>query len=880
MPDLIKLITIPRAMHNIPIADVVRELGTNVISGLTSDEAAARLKRFGANSIAESKGTSVWIILVRQFKSPIVFLLLFAATLSLIYAKWGDATAILIVLLINAVIGFAMEFKAERSMMSLKSLTKSFGKVVRHGSLHEIPLEQFVPGDILYVEAGDIVSADARIFESSQLQINESALTGESIPVEKSDQVLPADIAVADRSNMLYKGTPVTRGNGKAIVCATGMNTELGKIAEMVERAEDTATPIEKKLEQFSRKLIWITLVLVVIIFLTGIINGKGIIEMLSTVIALSVAAIPEGLPIVATLALAYGMIKMARQNVIVKKLASVETLGGTNIICTDKTGTLTLNKIHVSRGITRLTNDNAVPGPADELLIKAAVLCNTAHIDHRDGADLEVGDPLEVGLLLYARDQGIDIQKLRTDFRKIMEEPFKSETKVMVTLHESPEGKIVFAKGAAEEIINPCSSYFDGEIEKEFSQDIKDQWLRLSEAEASNGNKLIAFAYKNGGDSVENEDLTFVGLTSLIDPPRQEVPDAIRQCHRAGIKVVMITGDHPATAKNVAKQVGIIEHSESAVILGPDMRPFQDLTQQQKEQWKAAPVFARVSPAQKLDLIEVLQEDKKIIAMTGDGVNDAPALKKADIGIAMGLRGTAVAKDVADMVLKDDSFTSIVTAIREGRIIFENIRKFLMFLLSSNLSEIIVIALLFISNLSLIITPLQILFINLLSDVFPALALGFSAGSQGIMNRKPRDPEKPLLSNRQWLSVIVYAVIIAGFTFGAGIISQGGFNISANSAQASTIVFYTLILAQMFHVFSVGDHGVFFFQSDIFRNQYVWGGVSLSIGLGVLAYLIEPVRQALGVAVLDGQSVLLVIGCSLGSFALIQVLKRMNVIH
>lgn len=862
-------------MFHIPVSQVQRTLKSNSDTGLSSSEVAGRRKQFGPNAIAHEKDEGLVIIFVRQFKSPIILLLFIAAAISFFFNEWIDAIAILIVLLINAIVGFFMEYQAQRSMKSLHDLTRTYAKVIRDGVFQEIQAEDFVPGDILYVEAGDVVVADARIYNPANLQTVESALTGESVPVEKSDIVLQADVPLAERVNMIYKGTYVTRGNTRAIVCNTGMQTELGKIAAMVQRATEGATPIERKLGVFSRRLIWITAVIVVVIFTAGIPGGRDVFEMLRTAIAMAVAAIPEGLPIVATLALAYGMIKMARKNVIVKKLAAVETLGGTTIICTDKTGTLTLNSIRVDKV---LTPDGESTGPGTtmsyDLVLKSAVLCNTAHLTDNGG---EVGDPLETGLLKFAADKSIDIAALRTQFRTVKELPFTSETKIMASLHETGDGAVIFAKGAAEELIARCSRYLYGDEPKEFLSGEKSRWTNRADELASSGLKVIAFAYREA-EGLEKElasDLVFTGLAGLIDPPRKEVPDAIRECRSAGIRVVMVTGDHPSTAKNIALQLGIIGPADADVLHGSEMKNYDDLTREEKERWKNIQVFARVSPRQKLDLISVYQEEGNIIAMTGDGVNDAPALKKADIGIAMGKRGTAVAQEVADMVLKDDSFSSIVVAIKEGRVIFENIRKFLMYLLSSNLSEIIVVATVFVAGFSFQLFPLQILFINLISDVFPALALGAGQGSQDIMKRPPRDPKSPVMSNKQWISVMIYAVIIAGFTLASALLSGAGNDVR----HVNNILFYTLILSQLLHVFNMGDRHVIFYKSEVFKNKFVWAGVTLSLALSVLAYFIRPVRDVLHLQPVAIDSLAVILGFSLASFVIIQTLKRLNLI-
>jgi len=865
-------------MHHLPPHIIEKQLGTNLNVGLSNDEAVQRLQKYGPNSIQEVNEVPGFLILLRQFKGPIVYLLLLASVLSGIYQKWSDVVAILAVLIINAVIGFLMEFKADRSMNALKKLGSTQAKVVRGGILQEVESRNIVVGDVIFIEAGDLVSADARIFHSVQFQVDESALTGESVPVEKTEKVLSMNTPLADQENMIFKGTFVTRGNARAVVVATAMETKLGRIALLVSGSGDATTPIEKKLSEFSKKLIWITLLICLIIFITGIIRGNAVVDMLNTVIALFVAAIPEGLPVVATLALAHGMMKMAGRNVIVKKLASVETLGGTNVICTDKTGTLTYNKISVSHFLTSDFNSlfHQEHTHSAQQMLRAFILCNNATIE--DGTGKEIGDPLETGLLLFA-DKLSNMNALRIAFPKIGEEPFRSETKWMATLHAHDGEKILFAKGAAEVIISMSSQYLEGDEQRTFTPELKKQWLERSVEEASRGLKVLAFAIA----SPRHEELlnirgklTFLGLVALMDPPRSDVPQAIRLCHDAGIKVVMITGDHPSTARNIAAQVGIIAADNRAqVIEGSAMKPYNKLTAENKLEWKSAKVFARVSPEQKLDLVRVMQEDGHVVAMTGDGVNDAPALKQADIGIAMGLRGTEVAKEVAHMILRDDSFSSIVAAVREGRTIFENIRKFLMFLLSGNLSEILIVAFLFLTGSALSFVPLQILFINLLTDVFPALALAFTRGSRNLMNKPPRDPSKPVLNNLQWITVVVYAAVIATSSLCTVIVMT-----DESPATSSTVLFYTLILSLLLHVFNVGDQQEPIFKTEIIRNIYVWLGIILSALFAVGVYFIPPARSILHLGEIKTFHLITIAAGASLSLVVIQVLKKSKLIY
>jgi P-type Ca2+ transporter type 2C len=870
----IKLNIIP---YSIEPEAVISALQSDGASGLSSSEVEKRLKEYGANKIEAKKNKSLWLIFLDQFKSPIVWLLVFAAGLSFYFGEWVDGIAILTVILINALIGFYMEYQAERSMNELKKLFAVPAKVLRDKKMEDINAEGIVPGDVVYVEAGDMIPADGRIFKASQIQIDESALTGESVPVEKQIEKLETDTTLAERNNMLYKGTYTTKGNGYYVVTETGMETELGKIAQMVQTAEQAATPLEKKLEDFSKKLIWITVVLVIVIFITGLLNGQKLLEMLETSIALAVAAIPEGLPIVATMALAQGMMKMAKHNVIVKKLSAVETLGGTNVICTDKTGTLTQNKIEVNTIITSANNAEAL-----EIINRIAVLCNTAELQNNNGAVKEIGDPLEIGLLKFALKNNFNIQDYRSQFPKIKEEPFSSETRIMATLHQSKKELTSYAKGATEELLIRCNRILEKEGIVELNAKKKEHWTRKAEELANSGLKVIAGAYNpatsSDGEMVVN--LVFVGLFGMIDPPRKEVFDAMKECKTAGINVIMITGDHPATAKNIALELGIASNDNFKAMLGKEMTDYEHLTVQEKSNWLDTKVFARVSPKQKLDLVTVLQERKNIVGMTGDGVNDAPALKKADIGIAMGLRGTQVSQEVADMVLKDDSFSSIVVAIKQGRVIFENIRKFVIFLLSCNLSELMVIATASVLHLHFQLLPLQILFINLITDVLPALALGVTEGSPDIMQRPPRKMNEPIIDRKRWITIFFYSIVIGAMSVGAVFVSHYTVHKTEiwNPELCNNILFFTLIFSQLLHVLNMGGNHSSFFKSEVFRNKYVWGAIAFSVAILIGMYAIEPVRKVLSLYEMSVYDWLISIGASVVSLIIIEIGKKLKI--
>lgn len=885
---MINIEILKQPYHNKSWENILREYQADPENGLTSEEAALRLKALGRNAISQKKKKSLWLIFFGQFNNALVYLLIVAAALSFFFQEWLDGFAILVVILINAIIGFYMEYQAERSMEALKKLSILPAKVIRNGATTEINAEELVPGDLIFLEAGDMVPADGRISRSSQLQVDESALTGESIPVEKKDGQVDEGTTLAERTNMLYKGTFITKGNTRSIITSTGMLTELGKIASLVQSAEQSATPLEQKLREFSKKLIKVTVALVVVIFIAGLLNGQKLLEMLETSIALAVAAVPEGLPIVATLALAQGMLKLAKHNVIVKKLSAVETLGGTNVICTDKTGTLTQNKIEVNLIVTasgKYDVSNSKKADTNEQsfqqIVWASVLCNTAFLGNEGK---ETGDPLEVGLLKFVQQQGSNIESLRKDNPLVKEEPFSSDTKIMATMHRTKDGQRVYAKGASEELINRCNRIADSSGEHEFTAALKATWLSESEKLAASGLRVIAAGNKTSTVDEKNlsADLVFLGLMGMIDPPREEVFAAVQECKSAGIKVIMITGDHPSTAQNIGRKLGIIDDKDTRVMIGKEMNEYASLGENEKDLWVSTSVFARVSPQQKLDLVSVLQDRKHIVGMTGDGVNDAPALKKSDIGIAMGLRGTQVAQEVADMVLKDDSFSSIVLAIRQGRIIFDNIRKFVIFLLSCNLSELFVIAVAAILNLHFQLLPLQILYINIITDVLPALALGVTAGSPAIMKLPPRNTEEPIIDSKRWTSIIFYSIVITITTLGSVFISHYTVHKTEtwNPELCNNILFFTLIFSQILHVFNMNSTGSNFFKSEVMKNRYVWYAVIACIVLLAISYKVTIIRDALDIFPMSKEDWLISIGMSLASLIVIQIFKALKIVR
>jgi Ca2+-transporting ATPase len=792
-------------------AEVLAQLRVEARHGLSGEEARARLARFGPNALAEARPKSAWAILLAQLKSVIMALLAFAAGVSLVFGDVVDCLAILAVLALNVGIGFFSELRATRSVEALRRLGSLKARVRRDGAVRDVAAADLVPGDVVLLEGGDVVDADLRLIEASRMQVDESMLTGESAPVDKSTLPLPPETPLVERSNLLFRGTSVVRGSGEGVVTATGMATELGRIAKLVEEAEEEVTPLEKRLEALGRMLVYATLGIAAVTAVVGIAAGRDPLLMVEMGIALAVAAIPEGLPIVATIALARGMWRLARRNALVNRLSSVETLGATNVILTDKTGTLTENRMTLVR-VALPSGDVDLPAPPEPPLVAAleiAALCNNASLPAS-------GDPLEVALL-----QGAALFPVRA-LPRVREEAFDASLRMMATVH--PDGKrfLYAVKGAPEAVVHACGS--------------PSGWLERNGKLAALGMRMLAVARKWGGAGDRPyEGLEMVGLLGLQDPPRADAAAAVAACQGAGIRVAMVTGDHAATAATVARAVGL---PEGRVVLGKEIAVLP------RAALLEASVFARVAPEQKLDLVRAHQEAGLVVAMTGDGVNDAPALKKADIGIAMGLRGTDVAREAADVVLKDDTFASIVAAVREGRIIFGNVRKFVVYLLSCNASEILLVAGATVAQSSLPILPLQILFLNLVTDVFPALALALGEGEGAVMERPPRDPKEPVLTGRHWAAIATYGGLMTACALGAhGCVSVG---LGYSDARAVTVAFLTLAFAQVLQVFNMRDRGSRFLGNEVARNSWVWGAMAICAGLLLCAVYVDPVSRVL----------------------------------
>jgi P-type Ca2+ transporter type 2C len=869
-------------------------------TGLSQDEVERRRERYGRNRLRDTETKSAWTILIEQFKSLIIGLLGIASILSFAFGDWIEGLAIVVVILLNTAIGFFTELQAIRSMEALQELSSVDAKVRRDGQVQEISAESIVPGDIVVLSGGDVITADARLIEASKLQADESALTGESVPVAKQTEPVDTERPLAERASMAYKGTAVTRGAGEAIVISTGQETELGQISSLVQEAQEEATPLEERLQQLGRKLIWVTLGIAAIVAVSGVIAGRDLALMIQTSIALAVASVPEGLPIVATVALARGMWRMAKRQALINRLAAVETLGATSVILTDKTGTLTENRmtvvqlsllekeVHISgEGLDlegEFTQDGEPVDPAEDAQLKMAlrsgVLCNNAALPDSEEAEEDmkaVGDPLEIALLVAGAKAGMRRPDLLDSLPEVREVAFETDTKMMATYHETDDGYRVAVKGALEAVLDASDRVSTPDGSEPLDNNDRDRWMARNKELAADGLRIIALATKTVDDSDVDpyENLTFLGLAALLDPPREEVSEAIAACHQAGVRVIMVTGDQPETARKVAYAVDLISDEDVKAVHGQDWEDISHLDDEEREKILKTPIFARVTPKQKLDLIAAHQGAGAIVAMTGDGVNDAPALKKADIGVAMGLRGTQVAKEAADMILKDDAFETIVAAIEQGRAIFENIRKFVLYLLSCNVAEILVVGLASVVNAPLPIKPLQILFLNLVTDVFPALALGVGEGDQHLMRRPPRDPDESILTRKHWTQIGGYSLLITLVVLSAlGIaLTQLGMQ----QQKAITLSFLTLAFAQLWHVFNMRDPEAGVFRNDVTQNPYVWAALILSIGMLLLVIYVPFLADLLKLSRPGPDGWALVIGLSLIPLILGQIIQKVS---
>ncbi|MDP5054274.1 MAG: cation-transporting P-type ATPase, partial [Congregibacter sp.] len=793
-------------------SDIASAAKVDPAQGLTEAEVLRRRRLCGSNQLHDTKRMSGLAILLAQFRSIVVLLLFAAAGLAVAMDEGAQAMAIAAVIVINTLIGFVTEWRAARSMDALRRYARMEANVLRDGRPTRTPAADLVPGDVVLLEAGDAVPADLRLVEAAKLQANESPLTGESLPIPKYVDEVPLTATLLERTNTVYRGTAITRGSGSGIVVAIGMETEFGRIFAQVSTAKPQQTPLEHRLDALGKRLAWAALVMAILLAIVGVLAGRELALAIEVAIAMCVAAIPEGLPIVATIALARGIWRMARRNALITRLSAVETLGATSVILTDKTGTLTENRMTVTRvlladGDINLKDDvNSINGAVvQRLLGRAALCCNASLGDSVDDTAHATGDPTELALLVAAAQAGLDRSTLLEQTPELREEPFDSESKRMATIHHDADGFFAAVKGAPESVLPLCISELAEAGDRPLDTAGHKQWLARAEALAAQGLRTLAIAERQLGsaDEAPYGSLQLLGIVAMEDPPRKGVREAIDRCHKAGLDVVMVTGDHAATARYIALETGILNGDGAGqVIVGSELQHLLD--SKSTDRLLKARVFARVTPDQKLRLIDLHQKAGRVVAMTGDGVNDAPALKKADIGIAMGIRGTAVAREAAAMVLQDDEFSTIGAAIEQGRAIFGNIRKFALYLLSCNISEVLVVVIATVAGAPLPLLPLQILFLNLVTDVFPALALGVGAGPPGSMSKPPRAAAEGILMREHWLLIGLYGGSISVSVLGAMAVAVLALGLTA--VEAVTVSFLTLALAQMWHVFNMRD--------------------------------------------------------------------------
>lgn len=911
--------------HTESINEIEEKLNTDIKKGLSLKEAGRRIADYGYNELEEKKGRTPFKIFLSQFNDFMIWILIAAAFISgVIIREITDAIVILIILIINSVLGFIQEFRAEKALQALKELASPEALVIRGGNEKNIHSKNLVPGDVVKLVAGDLVPADCRIIEQTNLQVNESILTGESLPVNKITAALDKEkLPAGDKKNVLFSGTTIVKGRCLAIVTGTGQNTEIGKIASMVQ-VTDEQTPLQIELKTVGKRIGIICLAVSAIVFVSGILKGNSVAEMLLVSVALAVASIPEGLPAIVTVSLALGVQKMAKNNAIVRKLSSVETLGSVSVICTDKTGTLTENKMMVrtiyagleefrdySNFIEKynrpdnkgkaLSTKNLKDSDAVNLLLKNAVLCNDAYYSSGETGEI-TGDPTEAALIELGSFYSLDKGGLENDYPRKMEEPFDSERKMMTTINEiqadsgnSNHKYILFSKGAPEMILDKCTRIIkNGKVENLNSED-RDKIIKNNITLAARAMRNLAFAFKyldrlpseNKINETE-EDLVYLGMVGMIDPPRQEVYDAIEKCKKANIKIIMVTGDHKITARAIGEELGILSPEDKII----DGAEFDELSPEElEENIEDIRIFARVSPSNKVSIVEALKKQHHIVAMTGDGINDAPSLKKADIGIAMGIVGTDVSKESSDMILTDDNFATIVKAIKQGRVIYDNLKKFILFLLTCNISEVL---LMFISILAgdyifylitgeagflyLPLLPVQILWMNLITDGLPAMALGIDPPEKNIMSRKATKRKERILSRKGLILILWQGMILTSgalFIYFAGPVFFNTHNFIHDREIFQTSVFTTLVITQLLHTFNFRfeDRGIF--RKNIFGNKYLNLAVAVSVLLQVGIIYLPWLQDIFKTAGLDIYQWLLVITGSLVPVILINFINE-----
>ena len=842
--------------------------------GLTEDEASKRLEKYGANNLKEKKKESLFIKFIKQFNDFMIIVLIIAAIISAIVAKTNgsgdyiDSIIIIAIVIFNAIMGLIQEEKAEKSLEALKKMSAPNAKVRRNGKIQEIEASQVVPGDVVILEAGNYVPADCRLIDSYNLQIEESSLTGETLPTSKqADVILNANTAIGDLKNMAFATTIVVNGHAEAVVVETGMNTKVGQIAGMIIENESPETPLQKKLGEVGKTLAITCMIICGLIFLIGIWKQIPITEMFMTSVGLAVAAIPEGLPAIVTIMLSIGVTKMAKKNSIIRKLPAVETLGCSSVICSDKTGTLTQNKMTV----TQIRNAVGIVKNDDRrFILELGTMC-TDTIESQE----VIGEATEVAITNAAVEMNLRKRDLYDQMQRINEISFDSKRKMMTTIHKIGSKYRIITKGAPDVLIKRCSQYYQsGRIEPIFSK--RDALQEQNQMMAEDALRVIAIAYKDveklpreiNSETIENE-LTFVGLIGMIDPPREGVKEAVKTCRKAGIKTVMITGDHLQTAKAIAKELGILRKGDLAI----NGETLEKMSQQELERdIMRYSVFARVSPEHKVRIVKAFQSTGAVVAMTGDGVNDAPALKNADIGIAMGKGGTDVAKNASDMVLTDDNFVTIVEAVKQGRNIYDNIKKAVHFLLATNIGEIVAIFVGLLLGIKSPLLAIQLLWVNLVTDSLPAIALGLEKAENNIMNRLPRNPRKSLFADGLWGKITTEGVMIGMLTLVAFSIGNNLYSIEVGR----TMAFLSLGILELVHSFNIkGEESIF--KTGLFENRYLVGAFVLGTLLQVVVVVISPLAQIFDVVPLNSVQWLMTAIISILPVVIVELQKKFN---
>ena len=841
----------------LPIKEIEQLLNTSK-NGLNSTQAEERLKEFGKNELTEKKKKSVWILFLHQFKNVMIVILLIAALVSVSIGDIKDAVVILIIVLLNSIIGFVQEFKAEKAMAALKKMSASNATVRRGGNIIQIPSSEIVNGDILLLEAGNLVPADIRLTETHSLKIEEASLTGESHSVEKfTNELTEENIPLGDRKNMVFKSTIVAYGRGEGIVVATGMNTEIGRIAQLLQE-EESQTPLQIRLADFGKKLSFIVVAICVVLYGVGLLRGEDPISMLLTAISVAVAAIPEALPAVITIALAVGAKRLVTQNALVRKLPAVETLGSITYICSDKTGTITQNKMTVV-DVWQPESIISIPNYSNEELLLLAVELN--HDVTHNGDNNYKGDPTEIALVEYTRKNNLH-NKLWQEWERVNELPFDSDRKLMTTIYKLNQKWIVITKGAIESVLKSCITTDEITIHNKVN------------AFGEQGKRVLAFAVKIYDAlpekiTLENTEtnLNFIGLVAMIDPPREEAKKAIADCHSAGITPVMITGDHPLTAKAIALQTGIIFKQTDRTITGIDLQTFSD--EEFEKEVEYIKVYARVSPEQKLQIVKTLQKKNHFVAMTGDGVNDAPALRRANIGIAMGITGTDVSKEAAHMILLDDNFATIIKTVKEGRRIYDNIRKFIKYTLTSNGGEIWTIFLAPLMGLPFPLIPIHILWINLVTDGLPGLAFAAEPAEDDILKRPPRKTNESIFSNGVGIHILW-----VGLLMGAVCLGVQAWASHQGNEKWQTMVFTVLCISQMGHAMAIRSDWKSLFSQGVLGNKQLIGAILLTFGLQMAVIYVPYLQEIFRTQSLSFSELMLTIGLSSIVFWAVEIEK------